>query len=109
MNEFEERRAAIRSGQVGQLGQSGQGGEAGKVGLSGESRMNGHGAEDGLGRAEIPKAGPLPMLASACPGWVCYAEKAQADLLPLLSNVRSSQAISGALVKQWWATRMGIK
>lgn len=109
MKEFEERRAAVRSGQAGQLGQSGQDEEAGKVGVNGESRINGYGAENGSGRAEIPKAGPLPMLASACPGWVCYAEKAQADLLPLLSNVRSSQAISGALVKQWWATRMGIK
>jgi iron only hydrogenase large subunit-like protein len=57
----------------------------------------------------VPKPGPLPMLASACPGWVCYAEKAQADLLPLLSSVRSSQAISGALVKQWWAGRMGLR
>lgn len=51
----------------------------------------------------------LPILASACPGWVCYAEKAQGDLLPLLSNVRSSQGIMGALVKQWWAGKMGIQ
>lgn len=51
----------------------------------------------------------LPILASACPGWVCYAEKAQGDLLPLLSNVRSSQGIMGALVKSWWADKMGIK
>jgi iron only hydrogenase large subunit-like protein len=53
------------------------------------------------------KAG-LPILASACPGWVCYAEKAQGDLLPLMSNVRSSQGIMGALVKQWWAGKMGL-
>ena len=51
----------------------------------------------------------LPILASACPGWVCYAEKAQGDLLPLLSNVRSSQGIMGALVKQWWASKLGIQ
>ena len=25
--------------------------------------------------AAAPLAGPMPMLASACPGWVCYAEK----------------------------------
>jgi iron only hydrogenase large subunit-like protein len=53
------------------------------------------------------KAG-LPILASACPGWVCYAEKAQGDLLPLMSNVRSSQGIMGALVKNWWAGKMGL-
>ncbi|ORY26695.1 iron hydrogenase [Naematelia encephala] len=53
------------------------------------------------------KAG-LPMLASACPGWVCYAEKAQGDMLPLLSATRSSQAVVGALAKSWWAPRQGL-
>ncbi|KAK4686271.1 hypothetical protein P7C73_g3859, partial [Tremellales sp. Uapishka_1] len=52
--------------------------------------------------------GGLPMLASACPGWVCYAEKAQGDLLPLLGASRSSQAIMGGLVKTWWGRKMGI-
>lgn len=37
-------------------------------------------------------AGPLPMLASACPGWVCYAEKAHGDLvLPHVSAAKSPQ------------------
>ncbi|WVR00296.1 cytosolic Fe-S cluster assembly factor NAR1 [Kwoniella sp. CBS 9459] len=48
------------------------------------------------------KATEMPMLASACPGWVCYAEKAQGDLLPLLSAARSSQGIIGALAKTWY-------
>ncbi|WVF73120.1 cytosolic Fe-S cluster assembly factor NAR1 [Kwoniella sp. CBS 6097] len=48
------------------------------------------------------KAAEMPMLASACPGWVCYAEKAQGDLLPLLSAARSSQGIVGALAKTWY-------
>lgn len=51
----------------------------------------------------------LPMLASACPGWVCYAEKAQGDLLPLLSNTRSPQAMQGALVKRHLAQRWDLK
>lgn len=51
--------------------------------------------------------GGLPMLASACPGWVCYAEKAHGDLLGFVSAVRSSQGVMGALVKQWWAAREG--
>ncbi len=58
-------------------------------------------------RAGVPPPGPMPVLASACPGWVCYAEKAQGDLLPLLSSVRSSQAIVGGLAKQWAAKRLG--
>ncbi|WVO12522.1 cytosolic Fe-S cluster assembly factor NAR1 [Cryptococcus depauperatus] len=55
------------------------------------------------------KAVGMPTLASACPGWVCYAEKAQGDLLPLLSSVRSSQAIVGALVKSWYAQKTHLK
>lgn len=51
----------------------------------------------------------LPMLASACPGWVCYAEKAQGDLLGFVSGTRSSQGVIGGLVKQWWAEKNGRK
>lgn len=61
----------------------------------------------GMEQKYIP--GPLPVLASACPGWVCYAEKAQGDLLPLMSGVRSSQAIAGGLVKQYWGGKVGLK
>lgn len=53
--------------------------------------------------------GPLPVLASACPGWVCYAEKAQGDLLPLMSSARSSQGVIGGLVKQYWGGKAGLK
>ncbi|BEI80272.1 hypothetical protein CcaverHIS002_0108010 [Cutaneotrichosporon cavernicola] len=58
------------------------------------------------GAAERGEKMVLPMLASACPGWVCYAEKAQGDLLPLLAAARSPQGIMGALVKQWYARRL---
>ncbi|TXT11129.1 hypothetical protein VHUM_01880 [Vanrija humicola] len=58
-------------------------------------------------RADKGKAPALPMLTSACPGWVCYAEKAQGDLLPLLSSARSAQGVMGALVKKWWAEKHG--
>lgn len=51
----------------------------------------------------------LPMLASACPGWVCYAEKAHGEMLGFVSAVRSSQGVMGALVKQWWAPKQGRK
>ena len=61
------------------------------------------------GKGPIRNAPGLPMLASACPGWVCYAEKAQGDMLPLLSNARSSQGVMGALVKQWWGQKAGLK
>jgi len=41
----------------------------------------------------------LPMLASACPGWVCYAEKTQPNALPYISTAKSAQQIMGELVK----------
>ena len=53
--------------------------------------------------------GKLPMLASACPGWVCYAEKAHGDLLPLMSEVRSPMAVMGGIVKGWWAAQRNVK
>eukprot|EP01103_Thecamoeba_quadrilineata_P018733 TRINITY_DN7316_c0_g1_i1.p1 TRINITY_DN7316_c0_g1~~TRINITY_DN7316_c0_g1_i1.p1 ORF type:complete len:487 (+),score=95.69 TRINITY_DN7316_c0_g1_i1:48-1508(+) len=41
-----------------------------------------------------------PLLSSACPGWICYAEKAQgALLLPLLSTAKSPQQVMGTYVK----------
>ncbi|GJN93628.1 hypothetical protein Rhopal_006685-T1 [Rhodotorula paludigena] len=42
---------------------------------------------------------PLPILSSACPGWICYAEKTHGDLLPFVSGVKSPQAVAGVLVK----------
>ena len=36
--------------------------------------------------------GPLPVLASACPGWVCYAEKTHGSyILPYISTTKSPQ------------------
>ncbi|KAM0791780.1 hypothetical protein ACM66B_004043 [Microbotryomycetes sp. NB124-2] len=43
--------------------------------------------------------GPLPILSSACPGWICYAEKTHGELLPFVSNVKSPQAVMGTIVK----------
>jgi len=47
---------------------------------------------------------PLPMLISACPGWVCYAEKTHGDfLLPYLSKAKSPQQVMGSLVKYYFS------
>ncbi|KAL1760618.1 iron hydrogenase [Schizophyllum commune] len=50
---------------------------------------------------------PLPMIASACPGWICYAEKTHAEMLPYISKTKSPQQIMGTLVKQWIGERCG--
>lgn len=49
----------------------------------------------------------LPMLASSCPGWVCYAEKTHAEMLPFISRTKSPQQIMGSLVKLWLAKKWG--
>ncbi|XP_039102658.1 cytosolic iron-sulfur assembly component 3 isoform X1 [Hyaena hyaena] len=46
----------------------------------------------------------LPVLTSACPGWICYAEKTHGSLLiPYLSTARSPQQVMGSLVKDFFA------
>ncbi|KAL1673751.1 iron hydrogenase [Schizophyllum commune] len=50
---------------------------------------------------------PLPMIASACPGWICYAEKTHAEMLPYISKTKSPQQTMGTLVKQWIGERCG--
>ncbi|XP_068741892.1 probable cytosolic Fe-S cluster assembly factor v1g210509 [Montipora capricornis] len=49
----------------------------------------------------------IPMLASACPGWVCYAEKTHGSyILPYISTTKSPQQIMGSLVKNCLATSL---
>ncbi|KAI0049829.1 iron hydrogenase [Auriscalpium vulgare] len=45
--------------------------------------------------------GALPMLASACPGWICYAEKTHGEMLPFIARTKSPQQVMGTLVKEW--------
>ncbi|RNE98507.1 putative hydrogenase [Trypanosoma conorhini] len=42
----------------------------------------------------------LPMIVSACPGWVCYCEKQGSAVLPLLCPVMSPQGIAGCYAKK---------
>ena len=49
----------------------------------------------------------LPLLASACPGWICYAEKTHGFLLPHISKVKSSQQIMGSMIKDYICQKMG--
>ncbi|KAL4434294.1 hypothetical protein ABPG75_000735 [Micractinium tetrahymenae] len=61
------------------------------------------------GSAAAAVGGPLPMLASACPGWVCYAEKTHGDhVLPYISTGKSPQAVMGTLVKRRWCSAAGL-
>lgn len=49
----------------------------------------------------------LPVLASSCPGWICYAEKTHGSfLLPYISAVKSPQQVMGSLVKDYVCKRV---
>lgn len=51
----------------------------------------------------------LPLISSACPGFVCYAEKTHgAWLLDYISGVKSPQQTAGLLLKGTWARRRGL-
>ncbi|KAJ8960017.1 hypothetical protein NQ318_009453 [Aromia moschata] len=50
----------------------------------------------------------LPMLASSCPGWVCYAEKTHGSyILPYIATTKSPQQIMGSIIKNWIAHNLG--
>lgn len=49
------------------------------------------------------------MLASACPGWVCYAEKAHPEMLPFIAKTKSPQQVMGTLVKHWLGEKWAKK
>ncbi|CCW64436.1 unnamed protein product [Phytomonas sp. EM1] len=51
-------------------------------------------------RRRLTRAAPLPLIVSACPGWVCYCEKQGGALLSRLSPFLSPQGIAGSLVKR---------
>jgi iron only hydrogenase large subunit-like protein len=50
-----------------------------------------------------------PRLTSACPGWICYAEKTHPHVLPHLSPLKSPQALTGTLVKTVLAAKLGLE
>jgi iron only hydrogenase large subunit-like protein len=58
-------------------------------------------------RKSAATEGSIPMLASACPGWICYAEKTHKEMLPFIARTKSPQQIMGTLVKEWMAKRWG--
>lgn len=51
----------------------------------------------------------LPILTSCCPGWVNFFEHNFPDMLDVPSTAKSPQQMFGAIVKNYWAEKMGIK
>ena len=56
----------------------------------------------------IENGGKLPMFTSCCPGWVKYAEQKAPDLLDHVSTCKSPHEMEGAVIKTYYAKRMGL-
>jgi iron only hydrogenase large subunit-like protein len=56
----------------------------------------------------IDTAPKKPILTSACPGWICYAEKTHPYVLPHLSRMKSPQALAGTLLKSVLSQRYNV-
>ncbi len=50
----------------------------------------------------------LPMITSCSPGWVSYCEKFFPEFIPNLSSCKSPHEMEGAMVKTYFAEKMGI-
>ncbi|XP_012388653.2 cytosolic iron-sulfur assembly component 3 isoform X3 [Orcinus orca] len=60
-------------------------------------------------RAQADSKQALPVLTSACPGWICYAEKTHGNvLLPYISTARSPQQVMGSLVKDFFSQQQHL-
>ena len=55
----------------------------------------------------IKNGGKLPMITSCSPGWVTYMEKHHPELCDNLSTAKSPQGMFGAVVKTYYAQKMG--
>jgi NADP-reducing hydrogenase subunit HndD len=56
----------------------------------------------------VTKGGVLPMITSCSPGWVKFCEHNYPEFLPNLSSCKSPHEMEGAMVKSYYADRMGI-
>ena len=48
------------------------------------------------------------MITSCSPGWIKYCEHYYPDMLDHLSTCKSPQQMFGAIIKTWYAEKMGI-
>jgi len=56
----------------------------------------------------VKNGGVLPMITSCSPGWVNYAELRYGDLLPHLSSCKSPHEMFGAILKNYYAEKIGV-
>ena len=55
----------------------------------------------------VKNGGTLPMITSCSPGWVKFCELYYPEFINHLSSCKSPQQMGGALIKTYWAEKMG--
>ena len=56
----------------------------------------------------VQNGGVLPMITSCSPGWIKYCEHFHEDMIPNLSTCKSPQQMMGAVIKTYYAEKMGL-
>ena len=56
----------------------------------------------------LKNGGTLPMFTSCSPGWIRYIEGNYPEYLSNLSSCKSPQQMQGALIKHYWADKIGV-
>ncbi len=59
--------------------------------------------------SRMKNGGALPMITSCSPGWVNYAELYYGDQLDHLSSCKSPHEMQGAVLKHYYAAKIGVK
>jgi iron-only hydrogenase group A len=59
--------------------------------------------------SRIKNGGKLPMFTSCCPGWIKYVEQNRPEILEHISTCKSPHEMEGAVLKTYYAKKMGIK
>jgi len=57
----------------------------------------------------VKDGGVLPMFTSCSPGWINYLETYYPEFIPNLSSCKSPQQMAGALIKTYYAEKLGLK
>lgn len=57
----------------------------------------------------VQKNENLPLFTSCCPGWVKYAEGKHPEILDNISTCKSPHEMEGAVLKSYYARKMGLK
>ena len=56
----------------------------------------------------VNNGGVLPMITSCSPGWIRFAEKNYGELLGHLSSCKSPHQMFGAILKTYYAKKIGV-